>query len=264
MDYSIMLLILLFMIGSIGSLLSGMVGIGGSIIKYPMLLYIPPLFGFVAFTAQEVSAISAIQVFFATLAGMLVFKKDGLVSVPLVAYMGSAIIVGSFVGGYGSKFLSNGTINLVYAILALLAAVLMLFPREGTNGGEKTTEVTFNRFLAIFFALIVGISSGIVGAAGAFILVPIMLVILKIPTRVAIGSSLAITFISSIGATIGKVFGGHMLMIPSIVMVASSLIAAPIGARLSKKINTKALEIILLIIIVATVFKIWYELIFAH
>ncbi|WP_147535615.1 sulfite exporter TauE/SafE family protein [Bacillus marasmi] len=262
MDYSIWLLILLFIIGSIGSLLSGMVGIGGSIIKYPMLLYIPPFLGFMAFTAQEVSAISAIQVFFATLSGMLVFKKDGYISIPLVAYMGGTIIIGSFIGGYGSKFLSNGTINLVYAILALLAAVLMLFPRPNTNGDEKTTVVSFNRFLAIIFALVVGISSGIVGAAGAFILVPIMLVILKIPTRVAIGSSLAITFISSIGATIGKVFGGHMLLVPSIVMVISSLIAAPIGARLSKKINTKSLEKILFIIIVATVIKIWYELLF--
>ncbi len=262
MDYPIMLLILLFIIGSIGSLLSGMVGIGGSIIKYPMLLYIPPLLGFMAFTAQEVSAISAIQVFFATLSGMFVFKKGGFISVPLVVYMGSTIILGSFIGGYGSKFLSNGTINLVYAILALLAAMLMMFPKPAQDGETVANEVKFNRFYAVFFALVVGVASGIVGAAGAFIIVPIMLVILKIPTRIAIGSSLAITFISSIGATVGKVFGGHMLLVPSVVMVVSSLIAAPIGAHLSKKMNTKYLEKILLVLILATVIKIWYELIF--
>ncbi len=54
--------IAIFLIGSIGSFISGMVGIGGSIIKYPMLLYIPPFLGFAAFTAHEVSGISAIQV----------------------------------------------------------------------------------------------------------------------------------------------------------------------------------------------------------
>ena len=132
-----------------------------------------------------------VQVFFATLSGMFVFKKGGYISIPLVAYMGSTIILGSFIGGYGSKFLSNGTINLVYAILALLAAILMLFPKPAVDGETVANEVEFNRFYAIFFALIVGVASGIVGAAGAFIIVPIMLVILKIPTRIAIGSSLS-------------------------------------------------------------------------
>lgn len=45
----------------------------------------------------------------------------------------------------------------------------------------------------------------LVGAAGAFILVPIMLVMLKILTRMTIATSLAITFISSIGSTVEKI-----------------------------------------------------------
>ena len=60
-------MLIIFLIGFIGSFISGMVGVGGSIIKYPMLLYIPPLFGIAAFTAHEVSGISAIQVLFASL-----------------------------------------------------------------------------------------------------------------------------------------------------------------------------------------------------
>ncbi len=64
MELDIGWLLILFGVGFTGSFISGMVGIGGSIIKYPMLLYIPPMMGFVAFTAQEVSAVSAIQVFF--------------------------------------------------------------------------------------------------------------------------------------------------------------------------------------------------------
>ena len=35
-------IVTIFLIGFVGSFISGMVGIGGSIIKYPMLLYIPP------------------------------------------------------------------------------------------------------------------------------------------------------------------------------------------------------------------------------
>ncbi|MBE3553821.1 MAG: TSUP family transporter, partial [Thermicanus sp.] len=79
MEFSAGEVVTLFLIGAVGSMISGMVGIGGSIVKYPMLLYIPPLLGLTAFTAQEVSAISAVQVFFATLAGMLAFRKGGYI-----------------------------------------------------------------------------------------------------------------------------------------------------------------------------------------
>ena len=46
----------LFAIGFVGSYISGMVGIGGSIIKYPLLLYIPPLLGVASYSSQEVAA----------------------------------------------------------------------------------------------------------------------------------------------------------------------------------------------------------------
>lgn len=202
MDFT--LIVALFLIGFVGSLISGMVGVGGSIIKYPMLLYIPPALGFAAFSAQEVSAISAIQVFFATLAGMTAFRKDGTIHNILVLYMGAAIMAGSFVGGYGSKYMPDSFINLTYAIIALIAAVLMLFPKRGADEHDLQ-NVKFNKPLAAGLAALIGVVSGIVGAAGAFITMPVMLVVLKIPTRIAIASSLAITFISSIGSTAGKI-----------------------------------------------------------
>lgn len=252
------LIVLLFGIGFAGSMVSGMVGIGGSIIKYPMLIYIPPALGFMAFTAQEVSAISAVQVFFATLAGMFAYRKDRLIHRELVLYMGASIVVGSFIGGYGSKFLPDAAINATYAVLALAAAIMMLMPKRAD---EAAADFDINRSLAAGLAAVIGIVSGVVGAAGAFITVPVMLVVLKVPTRVAIASSLAITFISSVGSTAGKLMGGHMLPLPSLIMVAASLIAAPVGAMLSKRMNARALQWILLILIMATVVKIWSDII---
>lgn len=257
MDYG--WIIMLFAIGFVGSLISGMVGIGGSIIKYPMLLYIPPALGFIAFTAQEVSAISAVQVFFATLSGMLAFRKGGYINKSLVIIMGSTIVIGSFIGGYGSQYLSDSAINITYAVLALIAAIMMFLPKKGQEDMDFA-KLKFNKPLAAIFAAIIGVVSGIVGAAGAFITVPVMLVILRIPTRVAIASSLAITFIASIGSSAGKLMGGHMLLVPSIVMVIASIIAAPIGAKISKKLNTKLLQWILAGLIVATVVKIWLDI----
>lgn len=249
----------IFLIGFVGSYVSGMLGIGGSIIKYPMLLYIPPLVGFTAFTSHEVSGISAVQVFFATIGGVWAYRKGGYLNKPLIIYMGISILIGSFIGGYGSRFMPEAGINLVYGILALIATVMMFIPKNGLDDQEMD-EVTFNRPLAAGLALIVGIGAGIVGAAGAFLLVPIMLVVLKIPTRMTIASSLAITFISSIGATIGKITTGQVEYAPAAIMIVASLIAAPLGASAGKKVNTKILQTVLAVLILASTVKIWMDI----
>jgi len=252
-------IITIFLIGFIGSYVSGMLGIGGSIIKYPMLLYIPPLFGLAAFTAHEVSGISAIQVFFATIGGVWAYRKGGYLNKTLIMYMGASILVGSFVGGFGSKLMSEGGINLIYGILALIAAVMMFIPKKGIDD-IPLDQVKFNKWLAAILALIVGVGAGIVGAAGAFLLVPIMLVVLKIPTRMTIASSLAITFISSIGATVGKITTGQIDYFPAFIMIVASLIASPLGAMAGKKVNTKVLQVILALLIGATAVKIWLDI----
>lgn len=257
MDFAF--IITIFLIGFIGSYISGMLGIGGSIIKYPMLLYIPPLFGLAAFSAHEVSGISAVQVFFATIGGVWAYRKDGYLNKQLIGYMGVSILIGSFIGGFGSRSLPEEAINLVYGVLALIAAVMMFIPKKGLDD-IPLDQVKFNKWLAAILALIVGTGSGIVGAAGAFLLVPIMLVVLKIPTRMTIASSLAITFISSIGATVGKVTTGQVEYFPAFIMIIASIIASPLGAMTGKKMNTKVLQIILAVMIAATAIKIWADI----
>lgn len=257
MDFSITFIIVIFALGFVGSFLSGMLGVGGSIIKYPMLLYIPPLFGLVAFTAHEVSGISAIQVFFASIAGVWAYRKSGLLHKDLILYMGGAILVGSFIGSYGSDFLSENAVNIVYGILALIAAVMMFIPSKKV---EDATKITFNKILASSLALIVGVGSGIVGAAGGFILVPIMLTVLNIPTRVTIATSLAITFISSIGGSVGKIITGQIDYYTAFIMIVASIIAAPLGAKLAQKINVKILQWLLALMIGVTAIKIWTDI----
>ncbi|MCX2826276.1 hypothetical protein COM13_14785 [Bacillus pseudomycoides] len=257
MSFSFMIVI--FLIGFVGSFISGMVGIGGAIINYPMILYIPVLLGFTGYTAHEVSGITAIQVFFATFAGVWVYRKSGYINKTLVLYMGTSILVGSFVGSLGSRVLDAGQVNIVYAILATIAAIMMFIPKK--NRSELPLEaLTYNKGLASVLAFIVGTSSGIVGAGGAFLLVPIMLVILKIPTHMTIATSLAITFISSIGITIGKVTTGQVVVLPSIMIAIASLIASPLGASVGKRLNQKILQWILAILIVSTSIKIWMDI----
>ncbi|MFZ7945044.1 sulfite exporter TauE/SafE family protein [Neobacillus sp. 19] len=252
-------IITIFLIGFVGSFISGMLGIGGAIINFPMLLYIPVLLGVGQFTAHEVSGITAIQVFFSTIGGVWAYRKGGFLNKSLIVYMGISILLGSLIGGFGSTHMPESGINIVYGILALMAVIMMFVPKKGIDD-IPLDQVKFNKWLAALFAFIVGIGAGIVGAGGAFLLVPIMLTLLKIPTRMTIASSLAITLISSIGAITGKFSTGQVAILPSLIMVAASLLASPLGANAGKRVNTKVLQMIMGILILATAVKTWIEI----
>ncbi|RUT35857.1 sulfite exporter TauE/SafE family protein [Paenibacillus zeisoli] len=255
-----LLMFVMIILGLIGSFFSGLLGIGGAIINYPLLLYVPSLLGAAEFSAHEVSSISMFQVFFASLAGVLAFRKKSkaapsLVNKRLVLYMGSSILVSSLIGGLVSGLLKENTINLIYGVLAVIAVILMLLPGQGSE--ENGKDLRFRTVVAIISAFLVGIVSGIVGAGGAFILIPIMLTVLHIPTRTTIASSLAIVFISAIGGVVGKITGGAVPVWPTIFTVIGSLIGAPLGSRISAKINVKLLRYGLVILISLTAVKVW-------
>ncbi|WP_048602286.1 sulfite exporter TauE/SafE family protein [Rubeoparvulum massiliense] len=254
-----LLFITIFLIGFIGSFISGMVGIGGAIIKYPMLLYIPPMLGLLAFTPHEVAGITAIQVFFSALTGVWAYRKGGYLNTSLIIYMGISILVGSFIGGYGSTFMPERGINIIYAIMATLAAIMMMLPRKERED-QSGDQVQFSKGIASTLALMIGTAAGVVGAGGAFLLVPVMLVVLKIPMRVTIATSLAVTFLSSIGATVGKVVTGQVLFLPAVIMVIASVLATPLGAWASKRTKTSVLQGILATLILATTIKIWWDI----
>lgn len=261
MDYSLMFLVAIFLIGFIGSFISGLVGVGGAIVNYPMLLYIPVLLGFAGFSAYEVSGITAVQVFFATISGVLAYRKGGYLSKPIIGYMGVSILVGSFLGGFISSYMPESGINIIYGVLALIAVVMMVLPNKKQDD-ETFDQNHFNRWLASGIAMVIGIAAGIVGAGGAFLLVPVMLTVLKIPTRVTIASSLAITFLSSIGAAVSKVATGQVLLIPALLMIVASLIASPLGAKVGKRTNTKYLQWTLAVLILAVAVRIWLDILF--
>src|SRR5699024_12861677 len=97
-------IIVIFLIGFAGSYISGMIGIGGSFIKYPMLLYIPTLFGLTRFTAHEVSGISAIQVFFATLGEVIANRKTSYLNNRHITNIGTAILIGHIMSNYRREY----------------------------------------------------------------------------------------------------------------------------------------------------------------
>lgn len=260
----ILLFIVMMLLGLIGSFFSGLLGIGGAIVSFPLLLFVPSALGVAHFTGQEVSSISMFQVFFASLAGVLAYLRNknqpAVIHKTLVIYMGAGILFGSLAGGLVSGYLDGEIINIIYGVLAIIAVILMLIPTRGKEGEPAGQEITFNRAFAVIISFLVGIVSGIVGAGGAFILIPVMLTVMKIPTRITIASSLAIVFISAIGGVAGKLTTADIPWEATLFTVIGSLLGAPLGSWLSAKMNVKYLRYGLIILIALTAIKVWMSI----
>ncbi|MFH3575042.1 TSUP family transporter, partial [Acinetobacter baumannii] len=84
----------------------------------------------------------------------------------LVVYMGASILIGSFIGSFSANLLDEHAVNVVYTVLATIAAMMMFVPKKNNSGAVK-----YNKWLASVLAFIVGGVSGIIGAGGAFLLV---------------------------------------------------------------------------------------------
>ncbi|MDQ0242817.1 putative membrane protein YfcA [Bacillus fengqiuensis] len=252
-------LLTVFVLGFMSSFLSGMLGIGGSIVLYPLLLFVPPALGFTGFEAHDVAGIGAIQALAASSAGLLAYRGAGFLHKSLIMYMGSSVLVGGLIGSSISSVFTEWTINVIYAFLATAATVLIFLPKKGKED-IPLEDIRFPVFKTSALAFLVGMSAGIVGAGGAFLLVPIMLIVLRIPTRVTIASSLAVTFLSSIGTTIGKAATDQVLWTPALCIVLASMMASPIGAVIGKKTDTKSLQMVLALLIMATSIKIWFDI----
>lgn len=254
---TVSLAVTLFCIGLVGSFFSGMLGIGGAVVKFPMLLYIPALLGVGSFTPHEVSGMTAVEVLITSISGVIAFRNGAFLHKALIICMGSGVMIGSIAGSFLSRDLSNESINMIYGAFALLAALMMFIPRKEV---QETAVVTFNRFYAFGLALIVGVTSGIVGAGGGFLIVPIMLLLLKIPTRMAIASSLAITFLSAIGSSFGKIATGQVEWLPLSVLAIAAMIGAPFGVKAAKRLPVRLLQTILALVLVGVATKIWIDI----
>lgn len=252
-------LTVLFSLGLIGGFFSGLLGIGGGIIMVPLLLYVPSLLGLEAISMKTAAGITMVQSLAGAFSGLLVHKKNNFVHRPLVVYMGVASITGSLIGSILSKQIKGETMLGIFAGMALAATVMMLLP--GKRDDELPAEgVDFNRYLAFSVALLVGLLGGIVGQGGAFILIPMMLYVVKIPTRIALGSSVAISFFSALAGFTGKWGTGQIPFIMALVLVAGAVLGAQVGGRLGKRLRTVSLRAILSVLIAFTALKMWFEL----
>src|SRR5919108_2064911 len=136
--------------------------------------------------------------------------------------------------------------------MVTVAFLLMFLPEPAPDPAEPAVEKEYRAWLTALTAGAVGIAAGLVGAGGAFLLVPLLLVVVGVPLRVTIGSSLAITAAAATAGMIGKAVTGQIPLSPAMIVAAGALPAAQLGAVTSRRLSGVALKRALLAVIVLT------------
>ncbi|KQR93410.1 permease [Chryseobacterium sp. Leaf180] len=220
----------------------GLIGGGGSILTVPVLVY---LFGIDAFVATEYSLFI---VGISSVVGSVSYFKKGLVNIKTALVFGVPSIISIFLTRnfilplIPSKVFTISTLVvtkdilllLIFAVLMILASYKMIQKRQARQTIHSDKNSTL---LILGEGSAVGMLTGLVGAGGGFMIIPALVNLLKIPMKVAIGTSLVIISLNSL---IGFFTSMHTVSInwKLLVSVSSiSILGIIIGAQLSKKID---------------------------
>lgn len=241
--------ILIGVSGLITGFISGLLGIGGGIIMAPLLLYAPTLFGLAPLTMHTVAGLTIVQGLVACVVGGLTHKKFKFYSGELVLWMGVTLFITSFLGGIASYVASGELLMLIFAGMALTASALMFLPGKPQVEHPEVIQFTFCRFRAVAVSGAVGFLGGLVGQGGSFILIPLMISYIKVPVRIAIGSNLAIVFLATFAAFLGKTVTGQIEWLLAVPIVLTVIPGAYLGANMSRKVSVTKLRLILAICI---------------
>ncbi len=227
------------------SLVSGYLGIGGGILMAPALLYLPPLAGLATLSMREVTGLTVTQGLLACLSGAWRHARYGSVDRRLVGWVGASLVTSAFAGSLLSLHVPERALEGTLAGLALLAAVLAARPAPDGEDAPVAGEFRVRRARSLFLGASIGFACGMLGQGGSFLLVPSMIAILGVPTRIAMGSNLALVFLSSLAGFIGKCATGQVPLAPAIAVAIGAVPGAQLGSLLSHRTRPRRLRLVL-------------------
>ena len=246
-------------LGFAGALVSGLVGIGGAIVMIPLLFYVPPLLAVGSLDIKLVAGVTMAQVLAASAMGAWTHGRGAMVHRRLALWGGTAMAAGSLAGAVGADYVGGRVLLLVFALMATAALLLMFIPPIDAAPGVGAETMPFNRGEAVTIPGVVGVFSGLVGAGGAFLLMPALVGVMRLPVRLSIGTSLVMVGAGACLGFMGKLATGQVPFIAAAAVVAGSLPGASLGAHLSRRAPVGALRIILGALIALAAVRVWID-----
>lgn len=224
----------------------GLIGGGGSILTVPVLVY---LFGVSPILATSyslfvVGSTSLIGSFNSWRAGLVDFKTALLFGVTsiITVFITRKIIIPRIPEDIhvGNIIMHFSILTMVlFALLMLVASISMIRSKHTiTIHEEKKT----NLGKLILYGVSIGLVTGFLGAGGGFLLIPALVLLLHLPMKKAIGTSLLIIALNSLAGFIGDT--GHFKIDWSFLFIVSFIAIAGVfvGGMLGKRINGAKLK----------------------
>ena len=278
---------ILFLSAIVG-ILSGLFGVGGGFLMTPFLIFlgVPPAYA----VANEANNILATSVSGSTthyLKNTLDYKMGFMIVI------GGAI--GTLMGIYTFSYFKgigkiDTVISLAYMYILAIIGTLMLVESLGEIDNSRKNALIKKKlhvhywihglplrmrfpksklyesiFTPIIIGLMVGFIAAIMGIGGAFILVPAMIYIIKMPTKLVPGTSLFVTIFVSVIVTFLHAFNyGSIDLVLVLLLVVGSIIGVQSGQKLGEKINSSGLKALLAILLLAVGIAIAYDTFFVE
>jgi uncharacterized membrane protein YfcA len=243
-----------------GAFVSGLIGVGGAIVMLPLLLYGPAALGVGRLDVKTVAAVTMVQVFVAAVSGFIAHRRGRAVQSDL-ALLGGLVMAGaSLTGAILSKYVDDRLILLTFGLMTLGALGILFVPTEFDGAPRSSGRVEFSRPKLIVVCAGVGVAAGLVGAGGAFLLVPLLMVVVGVPIRITIGSSLAITALAATAGVVGKIATGQVPLVPSLAVVLGAVPGARLGAAASRRLSPISLKRMLFIVVLGSALRVWWDL----
>ena len=233
--------------GLFASFLSGLLGIGGGSVLAPLLLYGPALLGAPAIPVKIVTGLTVIQAVSASVLGTVRHHGYGNVSFRIVWLMAPVSVVTSLAGAILSGGASDRLLLAIYAGFALAGAVLLLLPARGPE--QDAADLRVHVPLAVGIAAVLGFFGGMVGIGAISFIMAALVYLLRIPVRVAIGTSLGIGIFAAFAALVGKAATAQVDPPLAAAVLAGVLLASPVGAAISVRTRPEVLIRLLAIVV---------------
>lgn len=225
----------------------GLIGGGGSILTVPVLVYL--------FTVDTVLATtySLFVVGSTSLVGSFSYLKKGLIDLKTAIFFGIPSIVAVFItrtyilaaipehiAKIGSLTLTKDILLMVFfAVLMVFASYSMIKKEVEKSAVNKNPS---NPIWVVIQGSLVGVVTGLIGAGGGFLIIPALVNLLKLPMKIAIGTSLLIIALNSLTG-FGFSFNQNPIQWPFLLTVTLiAIIGIFIGTYLSTKIDGKKLK----------------------